>query len=321
MKEFVIGTNEEGKRFDHFLRTVMPLAGDSFIYKMLRKKNIKLNDKKASGRERLKENDIVRIYLKDETFNLFASNNSVDLINSYNLAYKNLKGIKVVFENEDIVILYKPSDVLSQKAGKNDISINEWFVGYLLQLGYVNQDSLRTFRPSVLNRLDRNTKGLIIGAKNLNASREISELIKERRVKKYYFTTVKGHFEKDILLEGYLYKDESQNKVTVYDQKPEGIDTEAIKTYVKVLKYYEDRTDLEVELITGKSHQIRAHLSSIGHPILGDPKYGDRDFNLKYQKREQELVAYKLVFPEDTTISSIKGRTVMLNGYVEESRP
>lgn len=318
MKEFTVSTNEEGKRLDHFLRSIMPLAGDSFIYKMLRKKNIKLNDKKAQGSERLSSGDIIKVYLKDETFNLFAPNHCVNKTSEYLQAYRSLKGIKVLLEDEDILIVYKPSNVLSQRASKSDISVNEWIIGYMLDMGSITADSLVTFRPSVLNRLDRNTRGLLIGSKTLRGSRVVSEMIKNRSLRKFYYTIVKGCIDQDMMLDGYLAKDEFQNKVTVYDKPPIDIQTDHIKTALHVIQKHEDRTELEVELITGKSHQIRAHLSHIGHPILGDPKYGDRSFNLSYDQKEQELVAYKLIFPKECELSYWSGKEVKLSGYMEK---
>lgn len=317
MKEFIVSTNEENKTLYKFLKTVLPKAPDSFIYKMLRKKNIKLNNKKAAGNEKLNSGDQICIYLSDDTFSNFSSDTELKA-NEYVLAYKNLNGIRIIYEDDDIAVIFKPPGILSQKASLEDVSLNEWFIGYLLENNKINEGNLLTFKPSILNRLDRNTRGLVIASKTLKASQIVSKCIKERAIKKYYSATVKGVIKEEALIDGYLYKDDKNNKVKIYKTKPKNIETSYINTYYKPINIFDDRTDLTIDLITGKSHQIRAHLASIGHPLLGDPKYGDKDFNRKYSKKYQELTAYKIVFPEDIDIDSLKGRSVILNGYMEK---
>ena len=312
MKEFIIGQNEENKRLDKFLKTVLPKAPDSFIYKMLRKKNIKLNDGKATGAEKLSINDVVRIYFSDETFDSFAASPVAASDNEYTLAYKKLKGITIVYEDDDILVMNKPVNVLSQKSKLDDFSLNEWMIGYLLDKKCISVDSLVTFRPSVLNRLDKNTKGLVIGAKTLRASQQVSAMIKDRSIRKFYRATVLGQVTNGATLEGYLIKDEATNKVSVYKSKPSA-PCEYIKTIYKPIEVFEDRTVLEIELITGKSHQIRAHLASIGHPILGDPKYGNKSFNEKYKVHTQDLTAVRIKFPKEGEIESLRGLVVRLD--------
>lgn len=311
MKEFCIGKNEENKRLDKFLRTVLSKAPDSFIYKMLRKKNIKLNDQKASGNEILNKNDRVTIYLSDETFEKFAGNTN-DKLSEYMRAFASIKGVTTAYEDDSIVVMNKPINVLSQKASITDVSLNEWLIGYLLKKGAVDEDSLKTFKPSVLNRLDKNTRGLVIGAKTYEASREVTELIRTKTLRKFYHTTVMGNINQPMVLEGYLSKDESTNKVTIYQTKPENVETSYAKTGLKPIKEYEDRTLLEIELFTGKTHQIRAHLASIGHPILGDPKYGNREFNQKYNMHVQDLTACRLEFPSKCNIDSLNGLVIKI---------
>lgn len=296
MKEYTVSKSDEGQRLDKYLGRILVNAPGSFIYKMLRKKNIKLNDSKASGSEKLNDGDNIKIYLSDETFDSFCAKESVD-VSSYEKAYKTLKNINIVYEDDDMVVFNKPSNVLSQKSKPSDISMNEYLIGYLLNCGIVNENSLNSFKPSILNRLDRNTKGLIIGSKTLKGSTSISAMIKDRSLKKYYKATCMGRIDSPMLLDDYLIKDEKTNKVKVIKDNIPG--SSPIKTYVTPINNYDDRTQIEIELITGKSHQIRAHMAFINHPLLGDYKYGNKSFNEKYGVNEQVLCAYKLVFPSD----------------------
>lgn len=302
MRQVLISEKEAGQRLDKFLHKYLPLAPNSFFYKMLRKKNITLNGKKAEGKEKLLTDDVVTLFLSDETIEAFRQ--EVDT-KEYEQAYIKLKGITVVYEDEHVVIMNKPLGILSQKAKENDLSVNEWLIGYLLAQEKISKASLFTFKPSVCNRLDRNTIGLITGAKTLAGSQELNRLISSREVKKFYRLMVKGRMEPDKypgeLLEGYLVKNEQTNKVTLSKQKTSQ-EASYIQTRYYPVKVYEDRTLVEVELITGKSHQIRAHMASIGFPLLGDYKYGDKIFNENYKQKyhisSQLLYACRMEFPK-----------------------
>lgn len=312
MKEFLITKNESGKRLDKFVMTVLPKAPSSFVYKMLRKKNIKLNSEKAQGSEKLEEGDRVTLYFSEETLEGFGLKQNEVSTDEYETAFNTLKNITVEYEDEDIVILNKPFNVLSQKADPGDISLNEWLIGYLLDKKAISKADLKTFKPSVLNRLDRNTRGLVIGSKTLSGAREVAKMLKDRTLRKFYLAIVVGVLNDDLDLRGYWYKDTRTNTVTVYD-KP-GINDEAvpIHTVVHPVKTFEDRTKVEIELVTGKSHQIRAHLSSVGFPLLGDPKYGDVAMNRKYCTHGQMLTASRIVFPTECSLPALKGRTISI---------
>lgn len=314
MKEYIIGKNEETKRVDKFLKTILPKAPDSFVYKMLRKKNIKLNGTKAEGSEKLKNGDVVSIYFSDETFANFGgkNNSNIHSDNEYIKAYSSVKNVSVEYEDEDILIMNKPFNLLSQKSQPNDISLNEWMIGYLLHNNTISSAQLETFKPSVMNRLDRNTRGLVIGAKTLRASQVISALLKERKIHKFYRAIVIGKFEKEVLLKGYWSKNEENNTVKIYEKKPLDIKVDLIETRVIPLKQYEERTVVEIELITGKSHQIRAHLASIGYPLLGDPKYGDPKMNRKYNTNGQKLTSVRVEFPDDCQLEQLRGLIVKI---------
>lgn len=316
MQQYIIGDNEAGQRFDKYLKKLLKEAPDSFIYKMLRKKNIVLNGKKSTGNEKLEKQDIVKIFLADDTFEKFSgqkqdniskvqSNYASELIEQYQNAFQKLQNITVIYEDEEILVLNKPVGVLSQKAVAEDVSINEWMLGYLLEKGTITATSLSTFKPSICNRLDRNTSGMVVCGKTLAGSQYMSRIIKEKTLEKYYHCLVPGKILLNERLTGYLYKDNASNKVTIYkteDEIPARRRTKAefIDTKFYTLKADNDYSLLEVQLFTGKTHQIRAHLASIGHPIIGDYKYGSAAINKKYASlgvTTQLLHAYRLVFP------------------------
>ncbi len=313
MYQFEIHKNEAGQRFDKYLHKLLPKAPTSFFYKMLRKKNIVLNDKKAEGKEKLIEGDLVKLYLSEETFQSFSEPRTQNFaeMERYQTAYQTLKGIQVIYESEHMLLLNKPAGILSQKAKDSDLSVNEWLIGYLLAQKKISATSLRTYKPSVCNRLDRNTSGLVICACSLAGSQELGRMIANREIRKFYRLFVKGHIEKEEVIEGYLEKDSSTNRVNIKARIDSVSHCSELKdnmlSYVKTryypLKRLKTITYLEVELITGKTHQIRAHMASVNHPLLGDYKYGDFAFNDIYKKKDkiysQLLHAYRLEFPQN----------------------
>ncbi len=299
MQQIEIKENEAGQRLDKFLHKFMPLAPASFFYKMLRRKNIILNGKKAEGNEKLIVGDKLSFYLSEETIQNFMNKEAAS--DEYEKAFCRIKGIKIVYEDEHVLFMNKPAGILSQKASPLDLSLNEWMIGYLLAEEILDVRALSTFKPSICNRLDRNTMGLVIGAKTLAGSQKINHLIKSRSIKKFYRMLVKGEVRKEETLEGFLIKDEVSNKVRLAANGNE--DKSAyIKTRYYPVQVFSDKTLVEAELITGKTHQIRIHMASTGHPLLGDYKYGDRQWNDKYKRQfhvnSQLLYASRLEFPE-----------------------
>lgn len=298
MKEIIIAENEAGQRLDKFLAKYLNEAPKSFFYKMLRKKNIVLNGKKATGNEKLNVGDSVKLFLADETIEKFSSNQ----------IQKASAELDIIYEDQHMMLINKPAGMLSQKAEQKDESLVEYLITYLLDSGSITKDELRTFHPSVCNRLDRNTSGIVAAGKSLAGLQTLSELFKDRTLKKYYRCLVKGEVRESQHIKGYLYKDEKTNKVTVLSKAKK--DSLPIETEYRPVSVYDDCTLLEVHLITGRTHQIRAHLASAGHPIIGDYKYGNKRINDIYKKEfgleSQLLHAYRLEFPKlDGVLSNV----------------
>ena len=305
MREFKINDNESGQRFDKYLKKLLGNAPGSFIYKMLRKKNITLNGKKADGTEKLNKGDDVKLFFSDETFEKFSgsttSNPEYEALNVLSKEFTSGKRkLQVVYEDKDIIFINKPTGMLSQKAKPEDISANEYILAYLIAKGELTESSFRTFRPSICNRLDRNTSGLLAAGKTLKGLQNMAKALKERTVQKYYRCIVRGTVKESSYLKGYLQKDETENQVLIRKTKPSVGEWLPIETEYRPIRCRGGYTELEVHLMTGRSHQIRAHLASTGHPIIGDYKYGNSDVNVYFKKNanitSQLLHASRFVF-------------------------
>ena len=288
MRQLTVHKNDENQRLDKYLKKYLKEAPGSFIYKMLRKKNIVLNGKKADGTEKLTAGDEIKLFFAEETLEKFTGEAAKIKLEKFPVK----KDLEILFEDEDLLMLNKPAGELSQKAEAKDVSMNEYALGYLQETGAITEESLKVFKPSVCNRLDRNTSGILIVAKTYQAAREFGDALQKRTVRKFYRCIVKGEVKKAETIDGYLWKDEKTNKVQVFKEKREG--ASEIHTAYRPIKCENGLTLLEVHLITGRTHQIRAHLSSIGHSILGDPKYGDKKLSEKWKIKYQLLHACRL---------------------------
>lgn len=314
MREFTISSLEAGQRLDKYLFKLLPNAGRNFIYKMLRKKNITFNNKKADGNEKVCQGDLVKIYFADETFEKFSgkdkankntSKNGLTLDKNILISNKKLlPALDIIYENKDYLFVNKPVGLLSQKADAKDIALVDMIEKYLAQK---EGEAFSTFKAGICNRLDRNTSGIVAAGKSIYGLQKLSEGFRLRTYLKYYIAVVKGAIDKRSLITSYLSKDEHINKVHIiseqeYRQCSNKEQYAPIQTeYIPVCSC-SCLTLLKVHLLTGKSHQIRAHLAYINHPIAGDVKYGDNHFNQyvcrQYGVKSQMLHAYELHIPK-----------------------
>lgn len=307
MKEYIISKADSGQTLIKYLGRILKEAPNGLIHKQLRNKNITLNGKKATGFEKLSEADSVKVFMSDETIAKFSKafeSEAKVSVKEYEKAYKTFGKPRIIFENDHIIVFDKPVGVLSQKAKQDDISANEWLIGYLLCEKKESLD-LDRFKPSVCNRLDRNTAGLMLFGKTVFGTNLLNKIVKDKSLKKYYKTLVHGKFEYTGLKKSYLLKDEAANKAELFDSKVPG--SSEIAAEFKPLRYSKKNniSEVSVLLLTGKSHQIRAQLESMGYPVLGDKKYGNsKDKGLSHHI----LYAEKLVFPELKDLPELSGR-------------
>ena len=288
MKKLIITSNDANKRIDSFLKKVLYNMPSSMIYKYLRKKRIKVNGKKSDGFYRLNEGDVLELYINDEFFD-----NS-----SYKYEFKNSSfKLDIVYEDENILIINKPAGLIvhPDKECKNECLINR-IKNYLYIKGEYIPENENSFSPSLVNRIDRNTSGMVISAKNAGSLAILGEKMKNREINKSYLCVVEGIPSKNTeISKAYLYKNELQNKVYISNSK-KSEDFKTILTSYKVIKSNGKYSLLEVKLLTGRTHQIRAHLAYLGLPIIGDGKYGKNTLNRKLKYKYQALCSYKLEF-------------------------
>lgn len=305
MRELKIGKNDAGQRLDKFITKALDLP-QSLLYKSIRTKKIKVNRKRAEIGMMLAEGDTVQCFLAPEFFSRLDGDNNVK---------SNLDDIDVhlniVYEDENILLIDKPQGVSVHEDENSSVNtlINH-VKAYLYQKGEYDPEDEMSFAPSLCNRIDRNTGGIVIAAKNAEALRIMNEKIKAREIDKRYLALIHGVPKKSTdTLYGYLIKDEKSNTVRVYtNNAPRG--AKEIITRYKVLDTDADTSLIEVELLTGRTHQIRAHMAHIGHPLVGDGKYGVNREDKRYGHKHQALYSYKLKF----TFKTEGGALEYLNG-------
>lgn len=288
MKEIIIYDNDAGQRLDKFLTKSMPRLPQSMLYKGLRKNCVRVNGRHVrDGGVKLNAGDRLTLYFKDEFFE------KPDADTAYLRVQPNLT---ILYEDNNILLVDKPQGTVvhADESGGEDTLIAR-IQAYLYQKGEYCPDTEQSFAPALCNRIDRNTGGIVIAAKNAEALRMMNEKIKNREIKKFYLCIVCGVPEKkQDTLTGYLFKDEKKKQVYIYPVSKKG--SKSIATRYRVLSEKNGFALVEVELLTGRTHQIRAHFASVGHPLLGDGKYGDNRINKRMGFSYQALYSYRLQF-------------------------
>ncbi len=311
MREIVIKKNDAGQRLDKFLQKKFKTMPKSLMYKYLRTKYIKLNGKKASGDEFLLQDDVLTLYIKDEFFENAEKETKTE-------NYEFLKAPKtfgIVFEDENVLIIdKKPGLIVHPDKNYHFDSLISRVLHYLYDKGEYRPENENSFTPALVNRIDRNTGGIVIAAKNAEALRILNSKMKARQIKKFYLCLVHGWLKKKSgILTGYITKDERKNKAAVSKKMTAG--GKEIKTGYRVISEENNQSLLEIELFTGRTHQIRAQMTAIGHPLLGDKKYCKSEYMNDSKYKYQALYAYRVIFDfsgECGCLEYLSGRTFKL---------
>ncbi len=297
MKSITVNANDAGQRVDKLITKTFRELPTALMYKGIRTKNIKLNGKRCDISTRVKEGDVIALYLNDDVLSTQAG--TPDFMTAG-------KQLNIVYEDENILLANKPAGLLvhPDENEYRDTLIMR-IQRYLFEKGEYDPQNENSFTPALVNRIDRNTSGIVISAKNATALRILNEKMKRRELHKYYLCIVHGTFDKrEDTLEGFLQKNEQQNRVYISNRAQNG--SRKIVTRYRVLDETKDLSLLEIELLTGRTHQIRAHLASIGHPLLGDGKYGTNALNKGTGYTKQQLCSYRLEFDFSTPAEELE---------------
>lgn len=307
MRILTVKKNDAGQRLDKFLTKAVKGLPMSLMYKFIRLKKIKVNRKRTDQKYMLVEGDEIQLFIKDEFF----ASPEKDTSALYSIVPK----LSIVYEDANILLLNKrPGVLVHEDTAASDNTLIMHVKAYLCQKGEYDPADEQSFAPALCNRIDRNTGGIVIAAKNAEALRVMNEKIRDDEVRKFYYCAVHGRMPRSAeTLRGWLRKDSARNTVEVFDTQKPG--SKEIITKYRVLAVKGDTSLLEIELVTGRTHQIRAHLSHIGHPLIGDGKYGvnreDREKGYKYQA----LYAYRLRFDfsdGEEVLGYLRGREFVL---------
>ncbi len=297
MKQFTITKNDSGQRLNKFLEKAVPLLPGGLMHKYIRLKRIKINGKRTDAAYRLQEGDVLQLYLNDE---LFVTEQPEEP--AYLRARPN---ISVVYEDHHILLVNKPSGLVvhADDSGTADTLIAR-IQAYLYQYGRWNPKDAASFTPSLCNRIDRGTSGIVIAAKTAEALRVMNQKIRDRELHKSYLCVTCGHVRpKDGTIRNYILRHEDERRVSVHDHPVPGART-AVTRY-RVLRETPELSLVECDLITGRTHQLRAQFAHLGRPLLGDSKYGRNDMNRKYHRKTQALCSHKLRFDFTTDAGSL----------------
>lgn len=314
MKEIVISKINEGQRADKFIRKYLSNAPLSFIYKLFRVKDVKVNGKRIQKDYVLKENDFMQIYVTD---------NQLDEFSKPRVVVKSNFNLDVVYEDDNILIVNKPSGILVHgDSNEKRITLTNIVLNYLVEKGEFDLSNTYAFVPSPCHRLDRNTSGLVIFGKNIESLHQLEDLFKSKtQIEKEYITLVCGKLYGKNKIDAPLYKDEEKNMVFVRNVNNGGKNA---LTYYESIETFDNSSLLKVRIVTGRTHQIRVHLSYIGHPIIGDNKYGNFMMNKRFEEafhyKNQFLHSYRLSFLDiDGKLKYLNNKTFVANVPEKES--
>lgn len=318
MRILTIGKNDSGQRVDKFISKSLPNLPTSLIYKYIRTKKIKRNGRRCAIGEKLEEGDEIKLFIPEEFFEK----------DSDRLFMHISPRIEIIYEDEDVLLVNKRAGMIvhSDENEQADTLINH-IKAYLFRKGEYDPENENSFSPALCNRIDRNTCGIVICAKTAPALREMNERIKDRSVRKKYIAVCHGIFKKnEDVMTAWLIKNADDNLVKIYDSDPPK-GAKKIVTAYRVIATTEKLSLLEVSLITGRTHQIRAHLAHCGHPLLGDGKYGinriDRDMGYCHQALASHAVTFDL--KSDGALKGVAGKTFSTDareiGFVKELFP
>ena len=305
MKSFTAGTNEEGVRLSRFVESVTKDMPRSMMYKAFRNKRIKVNGKRAEPDTRLHQNDLIELYINDEFFPAGAAAPAKK-------PPRRQPPVTVIYEDGNIAVLYKPAHLLCHSDRTGDDNLVDAFAAYLQAKGEYDPHAEQRFAPAICNRLDRGTEGLVIAAKSYAALRDMNAIIRDNQMKKEYLTITVGTPPAGRHI-AWLQHSEKSNKVRIHAREAEGY--KQIITEVTPIRQNGPFTLCRIGLITGRTHQIRAHLAYLGHPVLGDIKYGNRKMNERTGLKTQALCAQRLTFdriPQDNILHELSGRVIKL---------
>ncbi len=309
MREVRIGKNDGGQRLDKFLTKALPTLPPSLLYKSIRLKKIKVNRKRATPNQMLCEGDTLQLFLSEEFFGSKGETPRAAALAAIR------PSLSILYEDEEILLVNKRAGLsVHEDEGGSSATLIDQIQAYLYQKGEYDPTKEQSFAPALCNRIDRNTQGIVIAAKTAEALRVMDEKLRLRELNKYYLTVVHGTPKaKTATLTAYLRRETGESKVRVFDTPREG--AKEIRTRYRVLATKDNLSLLEVELLTGRTHQIRAHLAHIGHPILGEGKYGVNREDRAKGYRHQALCSYRLTFAFTTpagSLSHLNGRTVTI---------